>query len=227
MQRYAKIGVFLLCGALGPGVAADEAADAAAAGETEPAQRMLATVDGQQVEVVAGEPTRVQVNGEWIELLIEPTGERTFSNGNVSFTYRDEMAFLFDNNEPSLRQWYFDGQDCVIIVQEPSAEIAFADYKAELIDIMQQGYGPMFEKREPVTMTLGGEELSGERITASLKDIGVIITQHILFKEHGDTGSVLILQDALTEDAEHSAEFIDLVDRLERTLRWGPPEASD
>jgi len=207
----------LLAGLTGSAAADEQPADAA---ELEPPQQLVVTVDGEAIGATAGVPMRVKINGEWVELLIEATGERTFDNGNVSFDYLDEMAFAFDGSEPGLQLWDFNGQDCVIMVQQTSPDIDFKEYRRELLNVLAMGYGEMFDKRESIQIALGGEKLEGEMFTASLKNMGVALTQQIFFIQRGEVGTVLIFQDALGDNGEHSAEFISMVDRLERTLRW-------
>lgn len=189
-------------------------------GETEPLQQFVVELGGQTLVVEAGETVWVTVGGERQPLVIEPTGERTFDNGVLSYTYADEMAFAFDDSVEGLKQWYFDGQDCVIILQQVDDQTDFETYRTTLVQEMVAGYGAMFEGSAPVEIEVDGQKLTGEKITANMTNFEIVIVQYIYFFEHGGKGGSMILQDTLLDDGSHTAEFMELKRRLETTLRW-------
>lgn len=213
------LGLMGLVGLMGGGGAAADEAEGAA-GEQEPLQQFVVTIGGTTMTVEAGEVVTVTIGGEERELKIEPTGERTFDNGVVSFTYIDEMAFAYDGSVEGLRQWYFDGQDAIIILQHIGPELGFEEYRGEFISELAAGYGPMFDRLDPAEIELGGQTLAGNKITAKIVNMGVVLNQYVYFIERGDTGVALILQDTLTEQGVHTAEFDALVERLKASLRW-------
>lgn len=186
----------------------------------EPAQRLIVRVAGQEIEVKAGEPTKVHIDGAWVEFLVEPGPEKTFDSGVMSFDYLNEMAFAFDGTDPTISQWSLDGQDSIIMIQQLTDEVGVDEYGGILLDTLEQGYGPMFQKREPIEIELGGKMLAGERITFALAELSVVLTQDVYMYSHGEAGGSLILQDTLTDAGDHSPEFEAMVDRLSRSFRW-------
>lgn len=186
------------------------------AASDEPPTQLRIELDGKQYVTHAGASLDVDVGGRKTKLRVDELPWRHFVQGSLQFDYPRHFPWESDPSPP--RSWTLDGNDAVIMV--------FEQLEAKARDPEDVAAG--FEKAL-------GAKTPGERAIAVLRTerVGALtgvastvrlakstISQEVFALGKGDRAWLLILQDALDEQGDHSSEYIEMRKRLSATLEF-------
>lgn len=199
------------------GVLAFGAAYAKEPGDTDRAAiALVVEIGDQKIEAELGHPFHVQIEGKTVRMRVTAKPTRTFNHAGVSFEYPRDMDFEFNNRTAGAKVWSLDGNDVVLMVQH-FASVPTGKGAALLAKGAARRFGSLVTQTSKTQMSLGGHELKGVRLDASVSGARIALQFFDLPSKEGAV--VLVLQDSLADDGNHSQEFEAIVPVLSKTLQ--------
>ncbi|WP_306582333.1 hypothetical protein [Dokdonella sp.] len=185
------------------------------AASTEPPTQVRVTVDGKAYVGNTGTTIEVDVGGRKLPLRVEELPWRHFEAGRLRFDYPRHFPWEHDPEPP--RSWTLDGNNAVLMVFENVAPRRSAEAQAEAIEeLLLRGAAP--RRAKAVLATAKAGPLSG--VATTIKVVNYTMSNEIFVIDSGKSSWLLVLQDALTDAGEHTAEYLEMRARLSATLEF-------
>jgi hypothetical protein len=152
-------------------------------------------------------------------VLLEVAPERIFPYGGVTFSYPRHYTFEADFTSPGLKIWTLSGNNFKIM-HFVTGELLTADvFLTSMMQQIDSNGGPI--STEPVSITLGGQSVTGRRLRMTLANQAFYTDAYALPRTGGQS-RLLVLQDALTEAGEASPESATAIGLLSRSFVLSP-----
>ena len=180
----------------------------------EPPLRFELRLGDETVEVRAGTPFEVSVDGKAIkgELVARPT--RRLVLEEHEFEYPQGMTFEYESVFGT-KIWTLDGNDSVVMVYRHLGALSLDEFAELIADGLSGSFGAPEESA--VSIHLGGREVHGRALVCD--GSGFFIHSELFQLGAGArTRSTLILQDVRHERDEPTEEFLAVRQLLEETF---------
>lgn len=186
-----------------------------AADETkEPTLDYTLKVGKKSYPVIEGKAFEIETEGGKSKAVLEAKDYRVFPYQNISFHYPRHLTFEADVAEAASMTWMLSGNDVILMVFSMDGDIS----AAEMADSLKLQYGSKNTKLLPETLSLGGKKYEAVRLEVNL--VGTTLCQKVLkLKSVGGRTLLLVLQDSLSDEGKHSAEFDAAVKMVSETLK--------
>lgn len=186
----------------------------------EPPLELVLHVDGQTHNAQLDRPFRICVGDRDLNVKVTARPYRTFRAAGLEFQYPRHFAFEADRSNPAITIWTLDGNDAVIMVMKPTAQMQPDQLCDSAFDATRAELGAENTREtESSTRRLGGQPVSGKRLITSVGS--VIIHQDFLVLRRGKSAVLLIIQDA-PEDGKGSEENRRVRELLDVSFRLTP-----
>ena len=179
----------------------------------EPPTQLRVEIDGKPYVTTAGATVDVDVGGRTVKLRVEELPWRRFALDGLRFDYPRHFPWEFDPSPP--RSWTLDGNNAVIMVfDNASARRSAEDLAGDIEKAVARG--TRAERSKAVLCTDKAGTLTG---TASRMTVaGSPFSNEVFVVAKGDASWLLVLQDSLDDDGDHSSEYVEMRKRLSATL---------
>ncbi|MBA8886241.1 hypothetical protein FHW12_000432 [Dokdonella fugitiva] len=186
------------------------------AASDEPPTQLRIQFDGREYVTSAGAPIEVDVGGRKARLRVDEMPWRHFVQGSLQFDYPRHFPWESDPSPP--RSWTLDGNDAVIMVfEQPATQARDPEDVAAGFEKTLGAKAPA-EHAKAVLRTEHAGTLTGVASTVRLATS--TISHEVFALGKGDHAWLLVLQDALDEQGDHSSEYIEMRKRLSATLEF-------
>lgn len=158
---------------------------------------------------------RAQVFGESPinkPVVISVYAWKYFPFSDIQFQYPSSFTFepSFGENE---KIWVLSGNDMKYIIVQPKETITIGDWMDEMVS----NFGEENCQSENVTTDLNGHHLSGIELKVNINGTQMNEIGYEVLHKNGNI-SLLIVQDALQDNGEHSEEFDSAMKKLNESF---------
>ena len=191
-------------------------ASTGSAASDEPPTQLRVELDGRQYVTTAGAPLDVEVGGTKAKLRIDELPWRHFTQGSLQFDYPRHFPWESDPSPP--RSWTLDGNDAVIMVfEQPRGHARTVD---DVVAGFEESLGSTkrADRAKAVLRTERAGTLTG--VASKVRVAASTISHEVFALGKDDRAWLLVLQDALDEQGDHSSEYIEMRQRLAATLEF-------
>lgn len=182
----------------------------------EPPLQLSIQLGDQRVIANAGKSTHIKMGDTSIPVRVDVLPTRQFDEIGLRFEYPAHFPWEHDDEST----WTLDGNSAVIIITR--SDVDSTTTAGELLDMIEGSLRQSRRSpREPVVLNTRSGALSGVATTVRMATSRIRNEAYIVRNE--STLATLILQDALDDDGNSSAEFVDMRKRLAATLEFSKP----
>ena len=179
-------------------------------GQTEPTVKL---------EVISNGLTRTINDGDTLtvagaQIVIRTLTVKTFAIDGLRFDFPRDYAYRHQV-EKGFRSWTFDGNNFVIMLFEFSKKTDLADFTKEMV----KKFGRKNCSVTPKTIRLGETQVNGTRIHVAL--LGSRLTFDLFpLPVNREKAHIIAFQDTKSDENQDSAEGIDTLDLISRTIAF-------
>ncbi len=178
--------------------------------DPEPPQSFQLVVDGKPFDITAGEEIEIEASGKArVKLIVSPT--RAFGYGGLSFLYPGNFSWECEHNDGSM-QWLLDGNDVVLMI------LGFDEIELAA-DEFAQSIGQAYEESSvnPCSASIGGSTMRGSELRATVANQEISQQVYAIPTEGGSR--LIVIQDSLQDDGQHTAEYQNVLELLDKSFR--------
>ena len=188
---------------------------------SEPPLELYLEVEGREVPIALDRKLELAAPGGKLSLTLRGRPWRTLTLPTLTLRYPRAYHFEYVREEHH-EQWTLNGSDTLAMLfhvpQAPGAEDG--EVCQVFAQSMREQYGQNGRMEETAGLQLGGIELPGRRIRATLAGT-ITIIQDVYARVHGDGScTVVVLQHTPTDQGVEPSETRLLRQQLVESLRW-------
>lgn len=182
----------------------------------EPPMLFTLEVGGSRHVIDIGKPLTLRTKEGETVVVLRVEDHRVFPYGGVRFHYPAHLAFEADLEDPAAGIWTLGGNNVVLMVQRFPGRPDHEACRREIVRATALQLGIRRPQTKETKTKLGGREIPGTHLDIAIG--GTRLTMDLYSLALGGVSVVLLLQDALGDDGEHSAEWNRTVEMLSRSF---------
>lgn len=171
-------------------------------------------INGTEYLLSEGEELKLDTTSNQTVVSVKLADYKQFDNGTISFNHPSNMSYELET-DIGYQNWTLSGNDFVIMLFQIDAVAKLDDFVNEMVN----QFGRVNCTVEKTQIKLGDQNLVGKRINVTL--VGQKLTMDLVELEGADsTFNILAFQDSLNGDGTASAESINSLEMLDRTIKY-------
>ena len=174
-----------------------------------PIMKLDVVIDGKQFLLDDGDTLKYDSKS----IVVRTSKYMTFDNEALTFDFPKHFSCDFEQDE-AYKNWTLDGNDFVIMYFVLDVQVGIDVFIKEMVDKFGKKNCTLSDRRT----RLGNVDLTGKRINISL--VGVKLTYDLFdVKVNDGKTHYLAFQDTKGDDGSESAEGLETLDVLNKTLK--------
>ena len=174
-----------------------------------PVMKLDVVIDGKQFSIDDGDTLKYDSKS----IIVRTSKYMTFDNEALTFDFPKHFSCDFEQDE-AYKNWTLDGNNFVIMYFVLDVQVGIDVFIKEMVDKFGKKNCTLSDRRT----RLGNIDLTGKRINISL--VGVKLSYDVFdVKTNDGKTHYLAFQDTKDDDGSESAEGLETLDILNKTLK--------